>query len=849
MERKVYTYKEVYESTLYYFNGDELATSVWINKYALRNDSGEIYELNPYDMHMRLTKEIYIIEKGYYNSLSENEIFESLKSFDRIILGGSISYGLGSDKIISLSNCFVIGSHDRYDSYGGIIRYDEELAQLMKRRGGVGLNMSFIRPENSVVLNSSLSSTGVYSYLQRYAHTTEEVAQNGRRGALILLLSSRHPDILRFITAKNNTSNTIKGANLSVLADDEFMIAVTNNDKYILKYPVDEEDLSKCNVVREVNAIDIWNAIVDNNHDCGDPGILFWDTVINESLTDCYKDYGFKTIGVNPCAELPLPPYDSCRLLHLNLFTFVINPFTKDAKFDYAAFDNYCNIITRISDDIIDLEIEYIDRILSKIDSDPEPNDIKYVEKQLWIKIKDKAIKGRTVGIGVLGFGDMLSAMNIRYGSIESIDLIHIIYKRLAIDVYTSSIRLSRERYSFPIYNSELEIYSKYLSRISDADTSLTSYLDGRRNISLLTCAPTGTGSIMAQTTSGIEPLYKFYYRRRKRINSTDINVNILNGDKDVYEEYNVIHEKFIMWYHIYIGKDINDKISYNETKKIMMHMSENELNELYKLSPYFGSSAYELNVFERIDVQAAIQKWIDHSISSTINLPNDATKETISEIYKYAWKSGLKGVTVFRDGCKEGILSSVKNKDNHATKRPTSIECKLFKFRNKHDKDDMWISFIGMLDNRPYEIFTGSLSSLEFNLPDIELSKFVIIKDKNNSGHHSRYNLWYYDKNNICTYLGNLAECFNREYHNYAKLVSGLLRHNMPLNEVVKTINNLNISSEISTWKYFVIKSLSKCINDGVKVSVNRCPNCGSNEMVYQEGCPICKSCGASSC
>jgi ribonucleoside-diphosphate reductase alpha chain len=840
-KKKTYSYEEALAASIIYFKGDEMAAKVWVSKYALKDSYGNIFERSPEDMHWRLAKEIGRVEKKYTNPMSEENIFDLLKEFKYIVPQGGPMTGIGNPfQIASLSNCFVIGSKGDADSYGGIMKIDEEQVQLMKRRGGVGHDLSHIRPKGSPVLNSALTSTGVVPFMERYSNSTREVAQDGRRGALMLSISSKHPDAEKFIDAKMEAGK-ITGANVSVKIDDDFMRSVLDGKPYVQQYPVNSANPS---YRKEANASDIWKKIIHNAWKSAEPGVLFWDTVIRESVPDSYADLGFQTVSTNPCGEIPLCPYDSCRLLALNLYSYVENPFTSEAKFNFDLFKKHVHAAQRIMDDIIDLELEKIDAIQTKIDRDPEDEEIKAVERNLWSKIRQKAIQGRRTGIGITAEGDMLAALNLRYGSDIATDFAVEVQKTLAIEAYRSSVFLARDRGPFPIFDAQREKKNPFINRIKDEDEEL--YNDmvkyGRRNIALLTIAPTGTTSLMTQTTSGIEPVFMPYYKRRRKVNPNDQNVQITFTDEvgDSWEEYNVFHHKFLTWL------EIN---GYTEDQ--VKTLSENEVNALVEKSPYHKATSNDVDWLSKVKMQGMIQKWVDHSISVTVNLPNDVSEDMVAKVYQTAWESGCKGCTVYRDGSRDGVLiSSSKKKDNESDeaapeKRPEVLECEVIRFKNNHEN---WIAFVGHYNNKPYEIFTGLSEDDVLPIPKaVNKGRIIKIKDENGS----RYDFQYVDKYGYTNTIGGLSHMFNKEFWNYAKLISGVLRNGMPITDVVNLISSLRLDNEtINTWNAGVERALRKYIPDGTKAKTGKkCTECGSDSLVYQEGCLICKSCGNSKC
>jgi len=830
-----------FKASTEYFNGDELAASVFLNKYALKDSDGNLYERTPEDMHRRLASEIARIEKKYPKPLEENEIFSLLENFKYIIPQGGPMSGIGNDfQISSLSNCFVIGNDA--DSYGGIIKLDEEQAQLMKRRGGVGHDLSNIRPKGSPVKNSALTSTGIVPFMERFSNCTREVAQDGRRGALMLSISSKHPDVEEFIDAKLDLGK-ITGANISVRIDDAFMQAVTNKTDYTQQYPIDSAEPK---MTKNIDANYLWDKIVTNAWKSAEPGILFWDTIIKESIADCYADLGFKTTSTNPCGEIPLTPYDSCRLLAVNLYSYVQNPFTKEAAFDFDLFEQHVRIAQRIMDDIIDLELEQIDKIINKLETDPEAEDIKLTEKQLWQKIKEKAVLGRRTGVGITAEGDMLAALNIRYGTDEATDFSEEVHKRVAINAFQSSVNMAEERGAFEIYDAKREENNPFILRIKAENAALYKKMTqvGRRNIAMLTIAPTGSTSIMSQTTSGIEPVFMVSYKRRKKINPNDVNATTSYVDEngDHWEEYNVFHHKFITWLELH-NYDVE------QVKK----MKDEQLQEIIKTSPYYKATANDVDWLKKVHMQGKIQKWVDHSISVTVNIPNDASVKLVNKLYLEAWKCGCKGLTIYREGSRTGVLVSNDDKKteetsfrvNHSPVRPIKLDAEVVRFMNEKNS---WIAVVGLLDGKPYEIFTG-LAEDTFVLPTT-VEKSWIIKSKDDNG-ESRYDFQYIDKNGFRVTHEGLSRSFDRVYWNYAKLISGVLRHGMPLTKVVDLVNDLNVESDtINSWKKGIARSLKKFIPDGTKVEKASCENCGeSSSLAYVEGCLSCNACGHSKC
>lgn len=839
---QTYTQDEAFEASVEYFKGDDLAARVWVNKYALKDSEGNIYEKTPNDMHRRIAKEIARIEQRYANPMTEEEVFEAIKDFKYIVPQGSPMAGIGNPyQIASLSNCFVIGNNGDSDSYGGIMKIDQEQVQLMKRRGGVGHDLSHIRPKGSPVKNSALTSTGIVPFMERYSNSTREVAQDGRRGALMLSVSINHPDSEDFIDAKMEQGK-VTGANVSVRMDDAFMQAVKDGKNYTQKYPIFSENPKN---TKEIEAGKLWKKIVHNAWKSAEPGILFWDTIIKESVPDCYADLGYKTVSTNPCGEIPLCPYDSCRLLAINLFSYVEEPFTKNASFNFELFKKHIGIAQRIMDDIIDLELEKVDAIIAKIDADPQSDEVKAVERNLWKNIQTKAEEGRRTGIGITAEGDMLAALGIKYGSKEGIDFSVEIHKTVALEAYRASVYTAKERGAFKIFDSEREKNNPFILRLKDADEKL--YYDmleyGRRNIALLTIAPTGTTSLMTQTTSGIEPVFLPVYKRRRKVNPNDKNVHVDFVDEvgDSWEEYVVFHHRFKQWME---ANSIDTEKNY----------SQEELNKIVKKSPYYKATSNDVDWMSKVRMQGAVQKWVDHSISVTINLPNDATEELVGKLYLEAWQAGCKGVTVYRDGSRSGVLISneeKKEEDNETltafpTKRPEILEADVVRFQNSKDK---WIAFIGLIDGKPYEIFTGFADDEDGILIPRWVNEGVIIKNRNEDG-TSRYDFQYKNKRGYKTTIEGLSHKFNPEFWNYAKLISSTLRHGMPIEKVVDLINSLQLDSEsINTWKNGVARALKRYVADGTEAKKQKCENCNSTSLIYQEGCLTCKDCGSSKC
>lgn len=844
MEQKTFTPEEAYEASLKYFGGDQLAARVWVSKYALKDSFGNIYELTPDDMHHRLADEIARIENKYSNPMSHDEIFSLMKDFRYIVPQGSPMSGIGNNfQVGSLSNCFVIGLDGHPDSYGGIIRIDEEQVQLMKRRGGVGHDLSHIRPKGTPVKNSALTSTGLVPFMERYSNSTREVAQDGRRGALMLTVSVRHPEAEAFIDAKME-SNKVTGANVSVRIDDEFMRCATEGTPYLQKYPVDSETPT---MTRETDAKALWAKIIHNAWKSAEPGVLFWDTITRESVPDCYADLGFRTISTNPCGEIPLCPYDSCRLLAINLYSYVKNPFTDKAEFDFDLFKKHVAKAQRFMDDIIDLEMEKIDKILAKIDTDPETEEVKATERHLWEKIRSKTLKGRRTGVGTTAEGDMLAAMGLKYGTKEATDFSESVHRTLALAAYGSSVNLAKERGAFEVYDAEREKNNPYIKRLAEQDPEMYENMlkYGRRNIACLTIAPTGTVSILTRTTSGIEPVFMPVYKRRRKVNPSDVDARIDYVDEsgDSFEEYIVYHPKFIDWMNV-AGIPVKD------------NYTQEEIDEIVARSPYYKATANDIDWLEKVKMQGRIQKWVDHSISVTINLPATVSEELVNQLYVEAWRSGCKGCTVYRDGSRSGVLIAVEKKpevketliapEPHVLKRPIELEADVVRFQNNKEK---WIAFVGLTDGKPYEIFTGLADDDDGIFCPKSVTKGKIIKAVDADG-NKRYDFQFINKRGYKTTIEGLSDKFNPEYWNYAKLISGVLRYGMPIDQVLKLVGGLELDSQsINTWKMGVERALKKYLPNGTKASGQRCPNCGNETLVYQEGCLICTSCGTSKC
>lgn len=842
-ENIIYSYDEAMKASLDYFDGDELAARVWVNKYAMKDSASNLFEKSPEDMHRRITAELTRIENSYPNPMSSEDIFSLLDHFRYVVPAGSPMTGIGNNnQVASLSNCFVIGLDGNTDSYGAIMKTDEEQVQLMKRRGGVGHDLSDIRPKGSPVNNSALTSTGLVPFMERFSNSTREVAQDGRRGALMLSVSIKHPDSESFIDAKM-TEGKITGANVSVKIDDDFMNCVVENKEYTQQFPINSETPE---YTQQIDAGKLWKKIVHNAWKSAEPGILFWDTILRESIPDCYADLGFRTVSTNPCGEIPLCPYDSCRLLAINLYSYVKEPFTKNASFDFDLFKSHVMKAQRLMDDIVDLELEKIVKILAKVDSDPQSEEVKETEKHLWEKIYEMTGRGRRTGVGITAEGDMLAAMGLRYGTAEASEFSVLVHKTLAIAAYRSSVDMARERGAFKVFDSEREKNNPFILRLKDADAQL--YEDmvkyGRRNIACLTIAPTGTTSIMTQTTSGIEPVFMPVYKRRRKINPGDKNcrVDFVDEVGDSFEEYIVYHHKFLQWM----------KVNNIDTEK---NYTQDEIDNLVKQSPYYKATANDVDWLMKVKMQGAIQKWVDHSISVTINLPNDVDEELVNRLYIEAWKSGCKGCTVYRDGSRSGIMLSAK-KDKKKTElanltkvvevRPEELNCDVVRFQNNKEK---WVAFVGLLDGYPYEIFTGLQDDDEGIVLPKSVTQGKIIKRTNEDGTH-RYDFQFENKRGYKTTVEGLSEKFNPEYWNYAKLISGVLRYRMPMSNVIKLVSSMQMKNEsINTWKNGVERALKKYIADGTKAEGQKCPICGHETLVYQEGCLICKNCGSSRC
>lgn len=845
-----YTYNEAFEASKKYFEGDELAARVWATKYALKDSQGNYFELTPDDMHRRIAREIARIERKYKNPMDEQLLFDLMSHFRYLVPQGSPMAGIGNNlQVGSLSNCFVIGLKGEPDSYGGIIKIDEEQVQLMKRRGGVGHDLSHLRPKGAEVKNSALTSTGLVPFMERYSNSTREVAQDGRRGALMLTVSVKHPDSEAFVDAKM-TEGKITGANVSLKIDDAFMQAAIEGKEYTQQYPIHAE---KPKYTQNIDATTFWNKIIHNAWQSAEPGVLFWDTIIRESLPDCYSDLGFKTVSTNPCGEIPLCPYDSCRLLAINLYSYVENPFTPNAKFNFSKFKEHVMYAQRMMDDIIDLEMEKIETIIAKIEADPETDEVKATELNLWKKIKDKTSLGRRTGVGTTAEGDMIAAMGLTYGTEEATKFSVEVHKTLALAAYRSSVMLASERGAFPVFDYKREVNNPFMNRLKEADPELYDLMVkyGRRNIACLTIAPTGTTSILTQTTSGIEPVFLPVYKRRRKVNANDkeVRVDFVDESGDAFEEYVVYHPKFITWMNIN-GIEVKD------------NYTQEQIDEIVAKSPYYKATSNDVDWLNKVKMQGAVQKWVDHSISVTINLPNDVSEEMVNKLYVEAWKSGCKGCTVYRDGSRSGVLISLKNEKKKTTenaepnpadengfvthKRPIELDADVVRFQNNKEK---WIAFIGLIDGKPYEIFTGIADDDEGIFCPKSVSKGKIIKVIDENG-QKRYDFQFVNKRGFKTTIEGLSEKFNPEFWNYAKLISGVLRYRMPIAQVLKLVGSLELDNQsINTWKVGVERALKKYLPNGEKASGQTCPNCGQESLVYQEGCLICTNCGTSRC
>ena len=838
-EPEIYSFDQSYEASLKYFDGDELAARVWVSKYALKDSEGNIYELTPDDMHRRLARELERIENKYPNPMDAETIFGLLRDFRYVIPAGSPMAGIGNSRQAgSLSNCFVIGIDGKPDSYGGIMRIDQEQVQLMKRRGGVGHDLSHLRPKGSAVKNSALTSTGLVPFMERYSNSTREVAQDGRRGALMMTVSIKHPDAEAFIDAKM-TPGKVTGANVSVRIDDAFMQAVENGTPYLQQYPV---DAAEPQFTKEIDAAALWRKIVGNAWKSAEPGVLFWDTIRRESVADCYADLGFETISTNPCGEIPLCPYDSCRLLAVNLYSFVNNPFTEKAEFDFGKLRDVVGKAQRLMDDIIDLEMEKIDIILAKIDTDPEPEEVKAPERDLWLKIKAKTLRGRRTGLGTTAEGDMIAAMGLKYGTPEATEFSVQVHKAVALAAYRSSVDMAAERGAFEVFDAGREAGNPYIARLCEADPQLGSDMrrQGRRNIACLTIAPTGATSLLTRTSSGIEPVFMPVYKRRRKINAAEAGarVDYVDDSGDAFEEYIVYHPKFLEWMKV---AGIEARTNY----------TQDEIDEIVSRSPYSGATANDIDWYEKVNMQGAIQKWVDHSISVTINLPADISEDAVEQLYRKAWHAGCKGCTVYRDGSRSGVLVSIEKKSDKpqpavAIKRPIELDADVVRFQNNKEK---WIAFVGLVGGTPYEIFTGLSDDEDGLFLPKSVTHGKIIKAVDDNG-NKRYDFQFINKRGHKTTIEGLSDKFNPEYWNYAKLISGVLRYGMPIDQVLKLVGGLELDSQsINTWKMGVERALKKYLPNGTCAKGQKCPNCGQETLVYQEGCLICTACGTSKC
>lgn len=840
-------FNESKQACIEYFGGDEMAAQVWQNKYALKDSEGNLYEKTPADMHHRIAREIARIEQKYPNPMSEQMLFDLMDHFKYIVPQGGPMTGVGNSlQVSSLSNCFVIGVDGEADSYGAIFKIDEEQVQLMKRRGGVGHDLTHIRPEGSPVKNSALTSTGIVPFMERYSNSTKEVAQGGRRGALMLSVSIKHPDSEKFIDAKLEQGK-VTGANISVKIDDEFMQAVEHDRDYVQQWPVSSKNPK---VSKTIHARDLWQKIIHNAWASAEPGVLFWDTIVRESVPDCYADLGFRTVSTNPCGEIPLCPYDSCRLLAINLFSYVENPFTDQASFNFDLFSEHVRYAQRMMDDIIDLEIEKIDLIIEKIKSDPESDIVKASELELWQKIQARTLQGRRTGVGTTAEGDMLAAMGLRYASEEAIDFSEKVHRTVAVECYRSSVTMAEERGAFEVYDAKREAHNPFVSRIKMEDPDLYKRMVkvGRRNIACLTIAPTGTTSIMTQTTSGIEPVFLPVYNRKRKVNPNDTNAHIdfVDPEGNSWETYRVYHHKLVDWMTV---NGYNHPDTY----------SKEELDAIVAKSPYHNATSADVDWVMKVKMQGRVQKWVDHSISVTINVPSDTTEELVAELYMEAWRSGCKGCTIYRDGSRIGVLTSTKedekkNAEKHCVcfdkptmSRPAELRCDVVRFQNKKDK---WIAFIGLNDEgRPYEIFTGLADDEDGLLIPKSVNEGVIIKTTDEEGNR-RYDFQYRNSRGYKTTMEGLSHKFDKEFWNYAKLISGVLRYGMPISQVCKLVSGLQLDSEsINTWKEGVVRALKKYVDDGELVEGQLCPSCGQPTLRMVEGCVKCSNCGYSKC
>jgi ribonucleoside-diphosphate reductase alpha chain len=815
-----------------YFEGDELAPDVFW-KYALRDSNDNILETNPDMMHRRLAREFARVEAKYPNPMGEEEIYSLLKDFGDVIPQGSPMSGIGNPyQLQSLSNCFVIDQP--HDSYGGILFSDQEQVQIMKRRGGVGMDISNIRPKGQPTSNAARTTDGIGIFMERFSNSTREVAQGGRRGALMLTIDCRHPEIETFIDIKRDLKK-VTGANISIRFTDEFMQAVESDSQFALRWPV-ESSPEDAQIVKQISAKQVWDKFVDAAWTSAEPGALFWDTVTDMGIPDCYHDVGYKTISTNPCGEIALSPYDSCRLMVVNLTSFVENPFTEGARFDFTRFNDVVMKAQRLMDDLVDLEVECVYRILEKIENDPQPNSVKMIEKSLWAKILEAGQNGRRTGLGVTGLGDALAALNIRYGSQVSIETTEEIYKALAVGAHRSSLIMAKERGAFPVFSYEREKDHAYLKRVMSScggDAWEMWKTTGRRNIALTTTAPVGSVSCLTRTTSGIEPAFMLSYKRRKKITSGDLNSrhDFTDALGDKWQEYTVYHHWFKKW------MDVTGKTDPQE-------------------SPYWGGTANDIDWEKSVDIQAAAQRWIDHSISKTCNLPNSASKELVNNVYLRAWKTGCKGFTVYRDGCRSGVLVAADEpkkekekkveEDRLTPKRPKSLPCDIHRatIRN-NDSVESWLVLVGLNEGKPYEVFCGIPENIE--IPKKYKSGNMLKNGKREGV--ATYNLTVPvgdDENLVFKDVVNLFD--NPTQGAFTRTISLALRHEVPLQYVVEQLQK-DKNSDMFSYARVIARVLKGYIKDGTKSTEKGCPECGNPELVYQEGCLSCKSCGYSKC
>ncbi|WP_431136467.1 adenosylcobalamin-dependent ribonucleoside-diphosphate reductase [Psychroserpens mesophilus] len=842
LKRKTYTYNDVFKHALPYFNNDELAATTWINKYCLKDNQGNYLEKTPDEMHLRMAKEFARVEKKYAvsqaaldnlsaygkqrNPLDETKIYQLFKDFKYVIPQGSVMFGLGNDQVIaSLSNCIVVPSV--LDSYGGVCYTDEQLAQLFKRRCGVGVDLSELRPKDAQVSNAAGSTTGAVSFMNRFSNTTREVAQNGRRGALMLTMDVKHPDIEDFITIKQDLTK-VTGANISIRLSDEFMQAVVNDTKFTLQWPIESKTPT---YTKEINAKDLWQKIITCAHNTAEPGLIFWDRQHHYSTSSIYPE--FKNSSTNPCSEIAMQGGDSCRLIAVNLFSFVEAPFTKKAKFNFKKFYEVVYESQRLMDDLVDLELEAVEKILDKINTDPEPDTIKRTEKETWELLKETGRKGRRTGLGFTALADAIAGLGIKFDTDDALSVVDDIMKTKMTAEFDSSIDMAITRGQFEVFNRNIEDTSEFVQMMAKEfpETYERMMEFGRRNISISTVAPTGSLSMLAQVSSGIEPVFLLSYIRRRKVNTNDENskVDFVDDLGDGFEEFTVYHKKYETWM--------------NTTGK----------TEVFK-SPYAGATAPEIDWKKRVEMQALVQKYTTHSISSTINLASDVTVDLVGDIYIDSWQKGLKGITVYRDGSRSGILVSTdddsKEKNTKVTetliaKRPDVVEAEIVRFHNESEK---WLAVIGLVDGRPYEIFTGKMKDA-FNLPQW-VEKGWVIKNRNEDD-TSRYDFQYIDNEGYKITIEGLSRSFNKEFWNYAKLISGVLRHGMPIPYVVDLIQNLNLYDDhINTWKNGVARALKRFVPEGAEAVDKKCPSCNDPEgLIFEEGCLKCKSCGHSKC